>query len=184
MICYIDGWGFIKLNRKKKTFLFLFQDELSILMLVCSSSSTWFDSIRKRENHLWVRREENKFSLRAHCGFKYRLLEEFPKFLHPPILWVICVLEQCCCCTRWLGDRGKHSSQGTNRLKIWTHTKGCQHFHLFLWVKRRSSNAGHSPGAIYSVRWFWKNPFPTFDCWLLEYLGSLQIMTALILWTT
>lgn len=52
MIRYVDGWGFSKLNRKKRTFLLLLLDELSILMSFCPSSSMWFDSIRKRENHL------------------------------------------------------------------------------------------------------------------------------------
>lgn len=49
MVRYIDDWGFIKLNRKKSTFLFLFPDELIIVTLFCPSSFTWFDSIRKRE---------------------------------------------------------------------------------------------------------------------------------------
>lgn len=49
MVHYIDDWGFIKLNRKKNTFLFLFPDELIIVTLFFPSSFTWFDSIRKRE---------------------------------------------------------------------------------------------------------------------------------------
>lgn len=53
MVRYIDDWGFIKLNRKKNTFLFLFPDELIIVTLFCPSSLTPLE------------REKNSLSLKG-----------------------------------------------------------------------------------------------------------------------